>query len=249
MADLALKVDEIGQRMEENLLRPTMRLQEKLAADAPWATQAHVNLGANYHAFGLIVRDDGRPNASLEWFGKAVGTLTDAHAKDPQSDAARLALRNSHRERATVYGLLRMDTEGAKDWDMAVELSPPAEQPALRALRASSRVRTRQVAEAVAEVAELTQAGTWSAGQWYDFACVYAVASDKDASKRDEYAARAIELLRKAVEAGYTNAAHMAADADLAPLRGRADYRKLFAELEAKYPRPPEAAPPPRPVR
>jgi hypothetical protein len=60
------------------------------------------------------------------------------------------------------------------------------------------------VAEAVAEVAELTApvadvpgSPKWNAGQWYDFACVYAVASGKIADKKQEYADRAMELLHK----------------------------------------------------
>ena len=56
------------------------------------------------------------------------------------------------------------------------------------------------VAEAVAEVAELTKTAVWSVGQWYDFACVYSVASGKIADKRTEYADRAMELLQKAVK-------------------------------------------------
>jgi hypothetical protein len=73
--------------------------------------------------------------------------------------------------------------------------------------------------------------------------------SGKVAAKREECAARAVELLRKAVAKGYTDSGHVAEDGDFDPLRGRADFRKLAAELEAKHPRPPELAPPPRPVK
>jgi cytochrome c5 len=101
------------------------------------------------------------------------------------------------------------------------------------------------VAEAVAEVTELTAPGAnatglakWNAGQWYDFACVYAVASGNPgapgADKKQEYADRAIELLQKAVKAGYKDAAHMAKDTDLDALREREDFKKLMAELEKK---------------
>jgi hypothetical protein len=68
---------------------------------------------------------------------------------------------------------------------------------------------------AVAELAELTQSTNWNAGQWYVFACLYAVASGKLADKQQEYADRAMELLRKAVQAGWKDAAHMAKDTDL----------------------------------
>ena len=90
------------------------------------------------------------------------------------------------------------------------------------------------MAEAVSEVAELTKKPDWDAAQWYDFACVYAVASIKTADKKADYANRAVELLHKAVEAGYKDAAHMAKDTDLDPLRNREDYKRLLADLEKK---------------
>jgi hypothetical protein len=80
--------------------------------------------------------------------------------------------------------------------------------------------------------AERGKLATWNAGQWYDFACVYAVASGKVAGKQQEYADRAMELLRQAVKAGWKDAAHMRRDTDLDPLRARADFQELIAELE-----------------
>ena len=90
------------------------------------------------------------------------------------------------------------------------------------------------VAEAVAEVAELTKNAKWYAGQWYDFACVYSLASTKIEGKKKEYADRAMELLRKAVKEGWNDAAHTAYDTDLDALRNREDFKKLLADLEKK---------------
>jgi hypothetical protein len=96
-----------------------------------------------------------------------------------------------------------------------------------------SRLRAGQTAEAVAEVAELTGASAWSADQWYSFARVYAIAGARVADRRREYADRAVELLRRAVEAGYKDAARMRKDTDLDALRDRGGFKKLLAELEA----------------
>jgi hypothetical protein len=95
------------------------------------------------------------------------------------------------------------------------------------------------VAEAVAEVAELTKFPKWNSGQWYDFACVYAIARGESAEKKQEYADRAIELLQKAVKAGYSDAAHMAKDADFDPIRGRDDFKELIEDLVKKSPATP----------
>ena len=102
------------------------------------------------------------------------------------------------------------------------------------------------MAEAVAEVAELTKSTFWPAPGWYDFACVYAVASGKFADKKVEYAERAVELLQKAVKAGWKDAAHMKKDSDFDSLRDRADFQKLLADLEAKFPLKREILPAPR---
>jgi hypothetical protein len=152
--------------------------------------------------------------------------------------SAKVYLRNSHWGRADAHHRLGQYAEAVKDWDRAIALSERPQQPGLRAARADSRVRAEQVAEAVAEVAALTAPGPngterarWNAGQWYDFACVYSLASGKIADRKQEYADRAMELLRKAVKAGFKNASHMKKDTDLDPLRDRADFKKLLGEL------------------
>ncbi|MBX9583218.1 MAG: tetratricopeptide repeat protein [Gemmataceae bacterium] len=86
----------------------------------------------------------------------------------------------------------------------------------------------------------------------YNAACFRAVAAGVYAKKDQpaEAAAdadRAMDRLRKAVAAGYKDAAHLQQDADLDALRDRADFRALLAELGVKAP-PPHLAPPPRPV-
>jgi hypothetical protein len=81
---------------------------------------------------------------------------------------------------------------------------------------------------------ELTKAGEWNATQWYEFACFYAVASGKVTAKKQAYADRAMELLRKAVQAGWSDGAHIAKDSDLDPLRDRKDFKSLLGELGPK---------------
>ena len=103
-----------------------------------------------------------------------------------------------------------------------------------------------QVAKAVAAVAELQKLPDWSAGQLYDFACVYAVASGKLADQKQEYADQAMQLLNQAVKAGYKDHIHMMQDTDLHPLRDREDFKKLVAELVKLYSAPKELAPMPR---
>jgi hypothetical protein len=76
----------------------------------------------------------------------------------------------------------------------------------------------------------------WTASQWYDFACIYSVASGKVADKKQEYADRAMELLQQAVKAGYKDAEQVKTNTDLDPLREREDFLKLIAELATPSP-------------
>jgi serine/threonine protein kinase/tetratricopeptide (TPR) repeat protein len=218
-------------RTEYETARDTYK---KLAAAFPAVPRYQVELGGSYCNFGNLVRAEGQPADSLHWYDLAIRTLTPVYEKDRRAVLAKEFLRNSHVNRADTYDQLKKYAEAAKDWDKTIELSSGPERPFHRASRANSRLRAGQVAEAVAEAEELTKASKWSAGQWYDFACVYAVASGTFGDKKQEYADRAMQLLQMAVKAGYKDGAHAKKDTDLDPLRGREDFKKLLAELKAK---------------
>jgi eukaryotic-like serine/threonine-protein kinase len=209
------------------------KVHQKLAAAFPAVPDYQINLGASYCNFGILVRDAGQAADSLHWFDLAIRTLAPVYERDRRAVTVKAFLRNSHVNRARAYDRLKKHAEAVKDWDRTVELTESSEQPTYRAGRAYSRLLAGYMAEAVAEVEELTKAPNWSSDQWYDFACVYALASSKIAEKKQQYADRAMELLRQAVQADYKNAAHMAKDSDLAPLRQREDFKKLLTELES----------------
>jgi eukaryotic-like serine/threonine-protein kinase len=227
----------------EQQYRKALAIQEMLAADFPAVPQYRVHLGGSYCNLGALVSESGQPGESLNWFEKAIRILAAAYEQDRRLVEAREFLRNSRWNRAIAYDRLRKFVEAIADWDEAIELSPEGERPGFRAARATSRLQAGQLAEAEAEVAELTKSSKWNSGQWYDFACFYAVASGKLADKNKEYADQAMDLLRKAVTAGWSDAAHMAKDADLDPLHGREDFKKLIESLAKKSPAKPESKP------
>ncbi len=236
----------LGKRAEAEVqYKQALVILEKLAADFPAVPAHRVSLGMSYHSYGKLVRDGGRADESLDWFDKAIATLAPVYHAEPSGVRAKKVLSFSHGARATAHDALAKPAEAVKDWDKAIEFSTPEYQPSLRASRAMSRVKAGQVAEAVAEIAELRKLPGWTAVQLYDFACMYSVAAGKIADKKAEYADAGMELLAKAVKAGYKDAAHMKRDTDLDPLRGREDFRKLLADLEAKFP-PTRGVLPPR---
>jgi tetratricopeptide (TPR) repeat protein len=67
----------------------------------------------------------------------------------------------------------------------------------------------------------------------YNVACAHALLVPKS-TDRAKQAGLAMECLKRAVAAGYKDLAQIKKDTDLDALRGRDDFKKLLAELEAK---------------
>jgi tetratricopeptide (TPR) repeat protein len=233
------------QKEAEQNYSAALTLYKQLAADFPTVSDYQIELSASCCNFGHLLRDTGKLQESLTWFSDAITRLHPVLERQPKHPTARQFLRKSYGARAMSYDRLGQFAQAVADWDRVVELSPENEQRFNRQNRAKARVRAGQVAEAVAEVAELTKLSGWNAVQQYSFAGICAVAASKDADKKTEYADRAMELLRQAVKAGYKDAARMKQDTDLDPLRGRDDFKMLLVELEKKSPSPKEVASPP----
>jgi tetratricopeptide (TPR) repeat protein len=115
------------------------------------------------------------------------------------------------------------------------------------------RVRAGKVADLDRQADDLlTVAGVGPGGAEvrYNVACALALASRHGApADREARAARAVRLLVELLDGplyrGPNNAAHVAADADLDPVRDRADFRAFEVALRTRHPLPPPAAPPP----
>jgi tetratricopeptide (TPR) repeat protein len=233
--NLAMTLEDLGQYDAARAEHETARdVREKLVTAFPSVVEYRIALGGSYCNLGNLFRGHGHPADGLPWYDRAVRTLTPIYEKNPGVVVAKEFLRNSHLGRAIARGRLQKHAEAVSDWDRTIELSPGPEGPPFRAARATARLEAGQVADAVAEVAELTKGSKWSADDWYNFACVYAVAGGKVVDRKQEYAGRAMELLRQAVKAGYKDAAQLSKDTDLAVLREREEFKKLLAELEKK---------------
>jgi tetratricopeptide (TPR) repeat protein/tRNA A-37 threonylcarbamoyl transferase component Bud32 len=120
--------------------------------------------------------------------------------------------------------------------DPASALKQPADlrQPVLVAATYALARKEKQPARAAA-AADLLADNARGPDDLYNAACGYALCVPlvEKPETKEKYAARAVELLRKAVAKGYKDAAHMRKDADLDALRQRDDFKKLLADLEA----------------
>jgi hypothetical protein len=137
---------------------------------------------------------------------------------------------------------------GLPDWERAIELNNENKYHAqLRAQRALTRARLGNHAQAAGEANALLEDRTISVERLYDAACVFALSA---AAARDEgklagsYAARAVALLRLAMEKGYKDVEHLRSDPDLASLRSRKDFQQLVQEWKKSTTRSNESAKP-----
>jgi hypothetical protein len=134
---------------------------------------------------------------------------------------------------------------------------PPQEFSDVTNLRLRHFQKLADLAGCRATAEMLEKRNPTDAASLYNAACYRAVTASLQARAKDPDAARlakedadkAMAWLQKAVAAGYVDSAHMKTDADLDSLRGRADFQKLLADLEAKSEPKKELAPPPRPVK
>ena len=140
------------------------------------------------------------------------------------------------------------------DLDFALK-QPAAEVPKLLVVRVKVFAKTNDLKNLLATAVAYEKLATADDRHSYNAACAWSQASGlakDDAKRREEYAFKAMALLRKTpsgkghfVDSSAKLAAHMKQDADMNPLRERADFQKLLADLEAP-PKPRELAPPPR---
>jgi serine/threonine protein kinase len=199
-----------GQKPQaEELYRGSISVMEKLSAEFPGERHYHSELGRELHNLAELLRDKNQLKEARAMIERAIEHQDIAYRKEPTRRNYPAFLRGHMDELAEIF---------LRDRDHA-SASKTAE-------RLSNRFPK-----------------TWEAQ--YDAACIFsrcAPLAKGDERLRDgkgpeiarSYADRAVSLLRAASPLGLSNADHMKKDPDLDPLRGRADFQNLVAEVEKK---------------
>ncbi len=205
--------------------RQSLNIRESLAKADPSSAQAQRDLLVSNFKLGNLEQQAGQFSKAIDWYVRAL----DIPKRFPRPDffkqeSAVLESRVCFC-RAVVATLT----------DPTAALKQPEElRPSVLAAVTYALARQNKPERALA-VADLLVANAKEPGHLYDAACGYALCvplADK-AETKEKRAVRAVELLRQAVAKGFKDAAHMKRDADLDALRGRDDFKKLLAELEA----------------
>jgi serine/threonine protein kinase len=237
--NLAIVLEDMGQLDEaEATTRQTIAIREKLVQDFPADLDYAVTLGGSYDNFAGFLKDQGRTADSLEWSGKAVRILEPIVARERRHDFARECLRGSHANHAQALDRLGRHAEAVRDWDRAIALADGERRELFKSRRALS---LGDHVQAVALVQEQAQAKGVNNKTLYKCARICAIAATavkEDSGLRERYAGQAVELLRRAIAAGYTGVHHPGPGTDEAfgSLRGREEFQTLLKQLKARMP-------------
>jgi tetratricopeptide (TPR) repeat protein len=184
-------------------------LLDRLAAEAPRAAAPRALLGAVLNNLAGVVQDRGGSEEACKLYKAAIGHQRTALALEPRNQVSRQHLRNHYAN--LTRALLELGDHAA-------------------------------AARAAAEVPQVSPQGWRENLLVAEFLARCAASAGKDTglseerrrALADEYAGRAVALLREAVDKGYKDLERLQKDRGLLPLRSRADFQKLVRDLEEK---------------
>jgi tetratricopeptide (TPR) repeat protein len=185
-------------------------IEETLLSKHPAVLEYAVDVGETYTDLGNLWQDS-RLDDALGWYDKAIQMWRTVLAKEPQQRTAHVGLNTSLAGRAVVWA------------------------------RQGKYKAALQEADALAKQVDLT------GGNCYALACAYARCSSlvtKEAElsqteqrqRAEDHAARAVAMLRQALDKGYKPAARKIGEEDLKPLKDRADFKKFLEEARKAQP-------------
>jgi serine/threonine-protein kinase len=250
LGDVSLELGDV--RAARDAYRQRLELAEALALADPDSAQAQTDLVVSCYKLGTLEERALHFGEAIRWYGRAEAILERLRAVDKLKDQPRYV--SQAKDLETRLAACRSAQRAIQDIRFALT-RPPSEAARLLVIRATVLARQGRHADAAASAAKLHDLAPKDAGVLYNAACCYAlcvpaVARDKkpgqltaaEKNKQEHYADRAVTVLREAVANGYKDVAHIKQDSDLDPLRARAGFQKLVAELEAKA-RPAAPAP------
>jgi tetratricopeptide (TPR) repeat protein len=243
-----------------------LALRKQLAADFPSRPEFRQELARSHNDLGLLLNDTGRLKEAEAAYGEALALQKQLAADFPNQPDLRIDLAGTCVNLAILCNQRRAFQAAQAYLDEA----RPHHQAALKAnprhpdyrqfyrnnlgVLTSANAGLLDQAGAVRAAEAIRDLGWDPPGNAYIAArdltlCIHIVEKHEqlDAEKRQAavqfYGDQAVALLRDAVAKGFRDAARMKKDPDLAPLRPRADFQKLLAELESKQtekPQPPK---------
>jgi serine/threonine-protein kinase len=214
---------------------------ERAVAVFPRDQEFAAGLVMDSYYLGMALMRDKQAGAALTPLTRAIDLMEKQTKPVPPGkalDGARRLLRDAYTTRATALDAVNRIAEALKDWERALAEDDGSKRALLRAGRAMALARLGEHARAVAEATAAAEGKVASASALHLAAVACSLCADRvkgDARLADRYAARAVALLRQAHARGYyrepAHALRLRENPEFEPLRQRADFRKLLAEV------------------
>jgi tetratricopeptide (TPR) repeat protein len=214
----------------ERVERQALDLRRHLVRDHPLVNEFAIHLGGTQCNLGHIMANRDQAEAALECYAEAITTLETALAKEPQHITAQEFLRNAHIGRVNTLTALGRHAEALPHRDRLVQLAGQ-HNGWPRLWRALTLARMKEHARATAEADALATPRELSPDVLYPLSAVYAISAAAvatDAKLTEQYAARGVNLLGRAVAKGFKDADKLQKDPDLEALRARPDFKVLL---------------------
>jgi tetratricopeptide (TPR) repeat protein/tRNA A-37 threonylcarbamoyl transferase component Bud32 len=256
--NLGILLAQTGRTREaESPLRESLAHKKKLALDFPTRPQYREELADGHNNLANVLADTGRYQQAKAAYGAALVLYRHLARDLPANADYQNGLAAGLVGLAVVANAQRRYADSCRRLAQALAHTRAALRanpghPYYRAVLhengqalAQARLGLGEHAAAAAAAEEMVRIGYDPVNDPYQAACILAGCvplAEKDAklpeSRRpklsQDYAERAMTLLRQAVAKGYKDAAQMKKDKDLAPLRSRPDFQILLTELEQK---------------
>ena len=209
-----------------------LKIRQKLADADPSSATAQRDLFVSFFKLGNVAQQTTEFTQAVDWYQKAL----DVPKRFPRPDFFANEVR-------ILEARLRFCREATLVLEDPEAVQKVAETNRAAVLNAVIQAHIRkQAPDKAVLVADLLVENAKKPGDTYSAACGYALCvplADK-AEVKERYAARAVALLKQAIEKGYKDVAHLKKDTDLDALRDREHFKALLKELEAMKPEQPK---------
>jgi serine/threonine protein kinase len=191
-----------------------VEVAEKIVREHPTVTEFVIYLAGTYGNMGNILARNRKPDASLDWYGRAIVLLGPVVKQAEPNERARRYLSNIHDTRARALDELGRHVDALQDYEQALEFAD---------VKSKTTILYKMACAHALAATAVRQDGALAP-------------ADRD-NQAERHEADAVALLAKARAAGFFKSAamldHAKKDQDLEPLRARADFREWLAEVEA----------------
>jgi serine/threonine-protein kinase len=211
------------------------------------------DLALVWHARGTVHLATGQPAEAAAAFRRAAEVQEGILRQRPKDPPILLTLAQYTGDLGEAYAALRQPAEAAAAFQQALAAlersGPPG--PVTQRLLANCCLGLGSAQRDAGRPAEAEQALTraeqaleklTAANDLYKLACARALRASlvgggkadltpAEKERRDQFAAQAVQALRRAVQAGYKDLQHLKTDSDLDALRKSPDFQKFFADL------------------